>query len=362
MDSTFKYLTFLDAYPVVKKANASKERMKVDDVPIPFENYNTPEMTMELDKNWHDELKKEKPSLLRAVYTTFKWELWMEGVITFLVCNLTIFDTVILGNTIKAITNIFLHNNENQTNPYFLVAIFSVSFILKILLENQYFFFNRKTGSSIKYSLTGFLYKKLNCISLTSLHTLDEGKAINLLTTDLNDIDHGLGSIWPMILCPYNVILPCYLMWGHFGFLSVAAFVIIFGCIQLTSKVTERGKGAKHEKNVATDARTKFTSELISCIRLIKLYAWEEPIKFIINKTRLNEVELLHKITANRLLNSAITETSIYLCVFSLCVLYINFGGIMAPEKVYATTALLNLIRRRVIGSYSQGKNFIVTF
>jgi len=52
----------------------------------------------------------------------------------------------------------------------------------------------------------------------------------------------------------------------------------------------------RSEKNTTTDERVKLTNEQIECIQLIKMYAWEYPIKAAVEKPLLKEISVINKI------------------------------------------------------------------
>jgi len=361
LTSWLKYLTFYDQLPTLKKINASKKKITVDEVPPPYFHQNVPKDAVTLDLHWEEELKTGKPSILRALYKTFRYQIWRAGIVTFLVCNVYMVDTFLLGSITSMVSEISLGTVDNKEAAFILGAGFSFSFVAKILLESYFFYCHQQTTVSMRLSIIGLIYKKLNCVSMTALHKLNIGKVINLMANDLNEIDGGATSLWPMILGPYNIIVCCYLMSRSFGYYSILAFFLVLGSLRATTAIAQRSKKNKQSKNLITDARIKHTNELIEAIRLIKIYAWEKPICKIISALRIQELDYLKKIGTNDALNRAIAEASVYIVILVLIVVYVLNGGVLSPDKIFATISILNFMRRRVLMNWTSGRNFLVS-
>jgi len=358
--SYFEYLTFQDAVPTVKKINASNKTAVLEDIPFPFRNFNVPQKAIELDKNWQEETKSSNPSILRALYKTFKPLIWRDLLITFIMNNCHLIDTVLMAKIIRMITD-FDASETDEKSAYLWGICYAMLFLTKVALDNWFFYFNGSTNISIKFSIIALLYKKLNCVSLTSIQKMDIGKVINLMANDVNELDFGLSSVLLMIMSPYNVLVSCYLLSNQLGWLSILALLMVFGSMQLSTYISNRSKPIKAQKNLTTDTRIRLTNELIECIRLIKLYAWEKPIRAIISSLRLEEAGLMTTLGNIDAMNRVISEISVYFCLFFLCILYVWNGNLLTPEKVYAAASLLFVIRRRVLWHWTYGRHFVVS-
>ena len=83
----------------------------------------------------------------------------------------------------------------------------------------------------------------------------------------------------PMLLCPLTLIITGWIVWDFFGWFSLISVGGLFGMTVLSTYLSNLAEPIQKEKNLITDERIKRTHEIIECIRLIKMYAWEKPLK-----------------------------------------------------------------------------------
>lgn len=212
-----------------------------------------------------------------------------------------------------------------------------------VYLETWVFQFLYQVGIKIRLTIIGILYKKLLCISSSSLNELNLGKFLNVISNDVNDIDSS--AMWLIIMLggPIIAILSLIVTYKHFGIWSFFAIAIIIGCQPLQKLMANFQEKPKNEKNIVRDNRIKLINEQIENIKLLKLYAWE--IKFQEKITDLRELESqkLKQSLFFEMVIKCISEGSVYLAVLVACGLYTLNGGILDSEKVYSAIFILNI-------------------
>lgn len=94
-----------------------------------------------------------------------------------------------------------------------------------------------------------------------------------------------------------------------------------------------------------TDDRVKMMSQIISGIRVIKMYAWEQPFEKLIKFLRFKEVESITKASYLRAyyLSSMVILDRSSLCLTLIC--YTLLGNSINARLVFATSQLLNLLQ-----------------
>ena len=169
-----------------------------------------------LDQSWLGQKNPEKRSIITATVLAFKKEIILSVTLLVLTCTSHLITTLQLGYIINLITN---HNlgipiDYNELLP--VTVSFAVTYFAAQFFETWLGYYDFIVGAEMRLAISGFIYKKLICISLTSLQEADVGKVINIIANDLNDIDFGYGWVFPTLISPYNIFLSCYIMWRYF--------------------------------------------------------------------------------------------------------------------------------------------------
>ena len=209
-----------------------------------------------------------------------------------------------------------------------------------------------------RFSISGLLYKKLNSVSLTSIHEIKIGKVINLLGNDLNDLQ-GLISLPNLFITPYLIILGTYLMYHFVGASSFVGLgllmAVLFGQVYLSNSTEEPRK----ENKKTTDQRVKITHEVIEGIRLIKMYTWGQVFAKKITDLRQSEYKTFLKITHIDALSRNLSSLSVYLIVLVVCLTFIASGGVLSSEILYATMMILMNLSSNLLSSHLGRMNFV---
>ena len=133
---------------------------------------------------------------------------------------------------------------------------------------------------------------------------------INLLSNDVNRLDYSVFSLHYIWIAPIQTAIISYLLYREVnlaaagGILTLLLFIPIHGKLNkyiVTYKIFSRvfnfyyyitgcyGKLTSHltlKFAYRTDERLRLTNEVISGVKVIKMYAWEKPFSYLIDKAR----------------------------------------------------------------------------
>ncbi|XP_054166266.1 ATP-binding cassette sub-family C member 5-like isoform X2 [Oppia nitens] len=149
-----------------------------------------------------------------------------------------------------------------------------------------------RTAIRTTSALNTLLYNKI----LTSRSTNKTiGEMVNLFAVDINKIFHMI-YILPLVLGgPIVTIVTIVYTWsllGVFAMVGVLVFILIFGLQFLIAK----GQSYYRKRVVInSDKRVSYMTELLTYIKLIKLYGWEKTFSQSILEFRKKEKLLLEK-------------------------------------------------------------------
>uniref|UniRef100_A0A060TAR9 ARAD1D22132p n=1 Tax=Blastobotrys adeninivorans TaxID=409370 RepID=A0A060TAR9_BLAAD len=174
----------------------------------------------------------------------------------------------------------------------FLIAgsMFAVS-ILQTASLHQYFQRAFETGMRFKASLTSAVFNKALIMSNEDRAGKSTGDIVNLMSVDtqrLQDLTQYGQILWSG---PFQIVLclgSLYTILGHSMWAGVAVMLIMIPINTWLARVQKKLQ-QKQMKN--KDQRTKLTSEILTNVKSLKLYGWEEPFMARLNHVR-NNLEL----------------------------------------------------------------------
>ena len=335
-----QWLTFSDMLPHVKRMNQTGGKFGFEQIPNPEPKFRIGPKLLELDKHWQDELKSGKPSFSRALYHTFLKEAIQTVILVFIDNTTKMYCSIYMGRIIGIITSSDLGEAIESEELISSTGTLSILVIISVFARCWTYFIAAITIGKARLTITAMLYKKLNSISLTSLHEIKIGKVINLVGNDINDLQ-TIFQLPTTIITPFLIVLAVNMMWGYFeSSCLVGLFTLIFLMISQVylSKLTEKPRG---ENKGMTDERVKLTHEAIEGIRLIKMYTWENLFQPRIDELRRSELTTFMKLARIDAFGSNLSKLAVYINILAICILYTASGGDLSPEKVYASMMIL---------------------
>lgn len=178
----------------------------------------------------------------------------------------------------------------------------------------------------------------------------------------MNDLDFGYLFIWPKIMFPVTFLISMYVVWDYFEFYTIISFAGLYGFVYLSDYFNKKTADPRKAKNAVTDERVKLTNEIIECIRLVKMYAWEVPLRTVIEGLRLKEHRIIKSLFKFELLSQCISEQAVYICAFFMFATYsIMSDSYLDPEKVYTSIMILTFVKMWCIFFSNYGRMFEVT-
>ncbi|XP_047568306.1 ATP-binding cassette sub-family C member 11 isoform X1 [Lutra lutra] len=152
---------------------------------------------------------------------------------------------------------------------------------------------NQRTGIRFRSAVSSFAFEKL--MQFKSLTHITTGEAISFFASDVNCLFEGV-YYGPLIWLISSLLISCtvtsYLTLGPTALSASLCYLLILPVeVFLIQKII---KIHNHTSEIS-DQRIRVTSEVLTCIKLIKMYAWEKPFEKIIKALRRQEKKLLEK-------------------------------------------------------------------
>ncbi|CAG2102867.1 unnamed protein product [Medioppia subpectinata] len=167
--------------------------------------------------------------------------------------------------------------------------------MLTTVLDNDSMVRLSQLGMRARSACCTLMYKKSLKLNQLSLGKTTVGQMINLMSNDVNRFDQFAKFCNYLIIAPIQSGIIIYIMYNYMGwasFVPVALLVLLivfqFFMSKMFSKV--RLMTAK-----LTDTRLQHMVEIISGMRIVKMYSWEQPFADLVAEARKQEVSCIQR-------------------------------------------------------------------
>jgi ABC-type multidrug transport system fused ATPase/permease subunit len=305
---------------------------------------------------WDGIGKQPKNPFLPAVM----WPLWrcfgsiiLTGSLFKLLNDLVQFlPAVILGGFLRFIADeshpLELFVADGSANGYgaaYCMLLFLIP-VLRTILEQVYFYYAQASGICIKGALATAVYRKTMRLSAAGRDGSTTGEVLNHMQLDaqrVGDLMLFINVLWSGILqtVGYMTLLYFYIGWASLGGFAVMVFLIPLQKVffQMISKL-------RREQMKLTDRRVKLQNEALSGVKILKLNAWEEPLRKEVERVREEEMVKARGVANRNAMNAAIMNTGPTLVAVAAFSLYSGaMGKEMTPSVIFPSLSLFSLLR-----------------
>lgn len=203
-------------------------------------------------------------------------------------------------------------------------------------------------GMRFRVAFTGLIYEKILKLGIEKQRDITSGKIITLLSSDLEKFNgYGIGYIPYCVLGPLSCIIVTIIIAqdiGVFAALSVPAAGML---LLILPAIASTFEGKLWKRTVPlTDARVQLMNEIVTGMKLIKMYVWEKPFMKLIKQKR--GAEMLMKMKGYLLRSfsrsfSLVVVKCMILSAFSVAVLTSYYRN-LSVAILFKTIGLINVM------------------
>uniref|UniRef100_A0A8B9JBF0 ATP-binding cassette sub-family C member 5 n=1 Tax=Astyanax mexicanus TaxID=7994 RepID=A0A8B9JBF0_ASTMX len=216
------------------------------------------------------------------------------------------------------------------------VALFVTEFS-KAIFASLLWAVNLRTAIRLKGAFSMLAFYKI--ISLQTLHGVTVGEMINVLTSDgyrmFEAVLFGTFLLCIPVLLIVCIVYSCFIL-GSTALIGVGTY--LFFVARLINVLRRRAVSV-------TDNRVRTMNEVLTCIKLIKMYAWEESFEKKITDIRKKEKLILEKAGYVQSINSSLTTVVPTLATILTFIVHTAIGLPLAPSTAYTIIAVFNSMR-----------------
>ncbi|KAL7833683.1 hypothetical protein AOLI_G00286430 [Acnodon oligacanthus] len=222
------------------------------------------------------------------------------------------------------------------------VALFVTEFC-KAFFASLLWAVNLRTAIRMKGAFSMLAFEKI--ISLRTLSGITVGETINVLTSDsyrmFEAVIFGTFLLCVPVLLVVCIIYACFIL-GYTALIGVITYLIF---IPIQFFIARLINVLRRRAISVTDKRVRTMNEVLTCIKLIKMYAWEESFEKKITDIRKKERLLLEKAGYIQSVNSSLTAIVPTLATVFTFIVHTAIGLPLDPSAAYTIIAVFNSMR-----------------
>ncbi|XP_055867950.1 ATP-binding cassette sub-family C member 4-like isoform X5 [Biomphalaria glabrata] len=247
-----------------------------------------------LEDEWNKQLKKGgKPSLLKALMRTFGLQYMLVGLVVFFEEATKVVQPLLLGGLIRYFTP---DSPVSKKEAWLYAMGVSLCAIVLAITHHPYFFCVQRIGMRMRIACCSLMYKKCLRLSNKALGETTIGQIVNLMSNDVNRFDQAVVFLHFLWVGPVQAIAVLIILWHELGPSVLAGFFVLLLLIPVQGFMGKLFSKLRHKTAIHTDERVKVMNEIISGMRVIKMYCWEKPFGELVEKIRkLEHVQLLRQ-------------------------------------------------------------------
>ncbi|KAF8941210.1 hypothetical protein BGZ47_007463 [Haplosporangium gracile] len=225
------------------------------------------------------------------------------------------------------------------------VALFLSTF-LATLASGQFFQGSYVLGIELRTALIGLIYQKSLVLSPGARQRSTVGEISNHMSVDTERIGFGITAFPMSVSSVFEIVLAIYLLYSRLGpssLTSVGVIIMIIPMQGLMAKVVNKAKDRKLE---AMDNRIRILTEVLSSIKTVKMYSWENAFRKRVARFRATEIKYLrHMGVAFAFMCIMFSSLPLVMSLLTF-VIYSYFGGpggtrgTISAQMIFVTVTL----------------------
>ncbi|XP_060041591.1 ATP-binding cassette sub-family C member 12 isoform X1 [Erinaceus europaeus] len=337
----FSFATFSWLTPVMIRGY--KHTLTVDTLP-PMSPYDSSDSNTKRFKIlWDEEVQKmgpEKASLGKVV-----WKFQRTRVLMDIIVNILCIVMAAIGPTVL-IHQILRHTESTSRNIWvgigLCLSLFATEFT-KVLFWSLAWAINYRTAIRLKVAISTLVFE--NLVSFKTLSHISVGEVLNILSNDSYSLFEAA------LFCPLPATIPILMivcaMYALFilGPTALIGIFVYIVFIPIQMFMAKLNSAFRRSAISMTDKRVQIMNEFLTCIKLIKMYAWEKSFTNTIREVRKRERKLLEKAGFVQSGNSALAPIVSTIAIVLTFSCHILLRHKLTAPVAFSVIAMFNVMK-----------------
>ncbi|XP_037000716.2 ATP-binding cassette sub-family C member 12 isoform X2 [Artibeus jamaicensis] len=334
--ATFSWLT-----PVMVRGY--KRTLTMDALP-PLSKYDSSDINAKRFRVlWDEEVEREGPE--RASLGRVAWKFQRTRVLMDIVANILCIVMAAVGPTVL-IHQILRHTESTTKNVWvgigLCAALFATEFT-KVLFWALAWAINYRTAIRLKVAVSTLVFEHL--VSFKTLTHVSVGEVLNILSSDSYSLFEAA------LFCPLPATIPIlmvvcavysFFILGPTALIGISVYVTFIPIQMFMAKLNSTFRRSAISM---TDKRVQTMNEFVTCIKLIKMYAWEKSFTKTIRDIRKRERKLLGKAGLVQSGNSALAPIASTMAIVLTFTGHILLRRRLTAAVAFSVIAMFNVMK-----------------
>uniref|UniRef100_A0A8C8I6P8 Cystic fibrosis transmembrane conductance regulator n=1 Tax=Oncorhynchus tshawytscha TaxID=74940 RepID=A0A8C8I6P8_ONCTS len=330
-----------------------KRRLEEDDMYKVLPEDGSERLGEELQSLWDHEVQKaakdlRTPKLTKVLIKCYWKPYAVLGIFTLIEEVIKVIQPVFLGKLIQYFEKYDPDNMDALYEAFGYAAGVSLSTLILAITHHLYFFHVQRTGMKMRVAMCHMIYKKALCLSSAAMGKTTTGQIVNLLSNDVNKFDEVTIFLHFLWVGPLQAAAVLGLLWVEIGPSCLAGMAVLVILMPTQTMFGRLFSKFRSKTAALTDNRIRTMNEVVSGIRIIKMYAWEKPFSALVNEVRRKEISKIMSSSYLRGLNMASFFAASKIIVFITFTVYVLLGNTISASRVFVTVSLYSAVRLTV--------------
>ncbi|KAJ8755380.1 hypothetical protein K2173_019178 [Erythroxylum novogranatense] len=241
-----------------------------------------------LSNCWADQWSSSNPFLFKAICCAYGWPYLRLGLLKVFNDCIGFVGPLLLNKLIR-----FLQQGSLHWDGYLIALSLGLTSIVKSFFDTQYTFHLAKLKLKLRSGIMTLIYHKCLCVSLAERSKFSQGEIQTFMSVDADRTINLCNSFHDMWSLPFQIGVALFLLYTQVKFAFVSGLAITILLIPVNKWISGLIAGATEKMMTQKDERIRRSGEILTHIRTIKMYSWEQLFSSWVMKTRTEEVKHL---------------------------------------------------------------------
>ncbi|XP_059143339.1 multidrug resistance-associated protein 1-like [Physella acuta] len=237
--------------------------------------------------------------------------------------------------------------NDQEWKGYVYACSFFVVSTVGSIMFNQNSHIGMTLGMRVKATLIAAIYKKSLTVSNEAKKETTVGEIVNLMSVDCQRMQDVTGYLWMLWSAPLQITLALYMLWDVMGVATLAGLGVMILLMPINGLIAMKQRKYQISQMKFRDQRIKLMSEVLSGIKVLKLYAWEKCFQGKVEEIRGKELALLKKTAYLNAISTFFSTTAPYMVTLATFATYIQVSDshYLDANKAFVALTLFNILK-----------------
>ncbi|CDO68600.1 hypothetical protein BN946_scf184996.g31 [Trametes cinnabarina] len=318
----------------------------------------------------HIKFSRSTGKLLKRIWATNSLDLIVDFVLTYVSIIFNYAGPFFLKQILDALSASG-RNPEMRALAFVYALLAFASSLCKAQADVQHLWFGRRAATRVRSELMASIYdkalKRKDFSGIVNKDGLDKkkpdsakkltgkeddpkagadiGKIVNLMAGDANRISMTLSSLYFIYGAPFEILIAGFFLYQLLGIAAFTGFFVLVLSWPLNNFVAKRAVRIQKGLSTARDKRMGVLNELISAVKFIKFFAWEDRWIQRVLESREIEMQWMIKSRINSICFSLIWTCAPILVSVSSFFAYVAQGHELTIGTAFTAIALFQMIR-----------------